>query len=75
MAPRKDVLFWTKIVGAMTATPFPNASLRGQAFPVLAPSASLVPRVVKVSPKLDVSRGVVVFVFVCISGVSNGVCR
>ena len=56
MAPKRDVPWWTNTVGAISATPFPNVFLRGQATPVLALSASLVQRVVKVSPKLDVSR-------------------
>lgn len=38
-------------------TPFPNVFLRGQTTPVLALWASMVPRVAKVSPKLDISRG------------------
>ena len=57
MAPGRDVPWWTNTVGAISVTPFPNVFLRGQTTPVLALWASMVPRVAKVSPKLDISRG------------------
>lgn len=67
MAPRRDVPWWTNTAGATSATPFPNVFLRGLATPALALSASLVLRVAKVSPNLEVfeSSHVVTVVGVC----------
>lgn len=56
MGPRRDVPWWTKTVGATSATLFPNVFLHGLTTPVLALSASGVLRVANVSPKLAVSK-------------------
>lgn len=66
MVLRRDVPWWTNTVGATTATLFPSVCLHGPASPVLALSASLVLRVAKVSPKLEVFESSHLVIVVCV---------